>query len=136
MGLKDLLGRKKPESKRTPPPKEDWPTHVKALNQKGFDDFIEKYPVSLVDFYSPYCGPCKTMASRLRPLSKEYKHRVAFGKVDVTENQELAKRFKIMSVPKLMVFSYGKKEGSMLGVKNVATLTKTLDGVLSELEDG
>ena len=135
MGLKDLLGRKKTESKRTPPPKEDWPTHVKSLDRKGFDVFIEKYPVSLVDFYSPHCGPCKTMASRLRPLSKEYKHRVAFAKVDVTRHQELAKRFKIMSVPKLIVFSYGKKVGSMLGVKSISTLTKTLDEVLAELEN-
>jgi len=136
MALKGLFRNKKTTSERTPPAKEDWPTHMKTLDQKGFDDFIEKYPVSLVDFYSPFCGPCKTMTSRLRNLSKDYKYRVAFAKIDVTENQELAKRFKIMSVPHMMVFSYGKKVGTMMGKKDVPTLTKVLDKVLAEVEKG
>jgi thioredoxin 1 len=137
MGLNGRFkfGKRNPGLNRTPPPKEEWSSHVKSLDPEGFDDFIGKYPVSLIDFYSPICGPCKTMASRLRPLSKEYKHKVAFGKINVARHHELAKKYKIMRVPNIIVFSYGKKVTSMVGIKSISILTKTLDDVLSDLEN-
>ncbi len=102
------------------------------LDKKNFDDFIERYPVSLVDFYSPTCGPCAGFSRTIRQVSRNYKHRVAFGKLDVTENQELAKRFKVMSVPYTVIFSYGKKVYTLMGKKTERELARVLDQMLDK----
>lgn len=86
-----------------------WPDHVLNLDEKNFIKFVEKYPLSVIDFWAPWCAPCKTIAPRLRRLSKIYKGEVAFGKLDTQKNQDIAKQYKIMRVPHLMFFRYGKK---------------------------
>ena len=86
-----------------------WPDYVVTLNGKNFYKFIQKYPLSLVDFWAPWCAPCRTMSPRLRRLSKIYKGEVAFGKLNTQENEDIAKKYKIMGIPHFGLFSYGKK---------------------------
>ncbi len=87
----------------------NWPDHVLNLDGKNFIKFIEKYPLSIIDFWAPWCAPCRTMAPRLRRLSKIYKGKIAFGKLDTQKNQDIAEQYKIKGIPYLMFFRYGKK---------------------------
>ena len=100
------------------------------LDKSSFDEFIDKYPVSLVDFYSPTCNPCIALSRTIRSVSRQYKYRVAFGKLDVTQNQDLAKQYRVLSVPFIVIFSYGKKIYTLMGKKSEKEITKALDELL------
>jgi len=109
-----------------------WPDYVVTLNGKNFNEFIQKYPLSLVDFWAPWCAPCRTMAPRLRRLSKIYKGKVAFGKLDTQANEDIAKKYKIMGIPHLMFFRYGKKVSTVTGVRSVGDLKDIIDDLLKK----
>ena len=105
---------------------DDWPKYTEKLNDKNFNDFIEKYPICFVDFWAPWCQPCKKMTPRMRRLSKLFEKRVAFGKLNVQKNKEIANKFNIMSVPSLILFKDGKKKVFLTGVKSVGELKKII----------
>jgi thioredoxin 1 len=113
-------------------PVNDWLDHVVTLGENNFNKFIEKYPLSIVDFWAPWCAPCKEIAPRIRRLSKIYKGRVAFGKLDTQKNQDIAKKYKIMGIPHLVFFSYGKKISSITGVKSVGDIKDIIDDILKK----
>ena len=105
----------------------EWPDHVLTLEGNNFNKFIEKYPLSMVDFWAPWCAPCKAMAPRLRRLSKIYKGKVAFGKLDIQKNKDIVKQYKITGIPHLAFFSYGKKITSITGLKSVGEIKDIID---------
>jgi len=110
-----------------------WPDYIVSLDGKTFGDFINTYPCSVVDFWAPWCAPCKVMNPRLRKLSKMYKGRVAFGRLNTEENPDIAKRYKIMSIPHLIIFSHGKKVAEMRGVKSVGDIKAVINKVLKRI---
>ena len=110
----------------------EWPDYVVTLDGKNLDDFIQKYPISLVDFWAPWCAPCKVMAPRLRRLSKIYKGKVAFGRLNTQENEAISKKYKIMGIPHFILFSNGKKMASMIGVKSIGDIKDTIDDLLKK----
>jgi thioredoxin len=109
-----------------------WPDYVLNLNEKKFIKFIKKYPLSVVDFWATWCTPCNAMAPRMRRLAKIYKGKVAFGKLDIQKNQVIAKRYKIMGIPQLIFFRYGKKITSVTGEKQVGDIKKMIDNLLEK----
>lgn len=120
---------------REPPPKDEWPTSIEMLEGDSFQEFIEKFPVTLIDFHSPTCAPCRAMKPRLRKLSKRYEYRAAFGKLNINENSDIAEDFKILSVPTFIIFSYGKQKKFMKGKKPLGDLKRALDDVLQEQDE-
>ncbi|MEA2055277.1 MAG: thioredoxin family protein [Candidatus Thermoplasmatota archaeon] len=114
------------------PPTNEWPNHVVVLDKGSFNDFIQKYPLSVVDFWNPQCGPCRAMAPRIRRLSGIYKGKVAFGRVNTNENQEIARQYKIVGVPHFGFFCYGKKISSMTGATSVGKVKDTIDDLLKK----
>jgi len=119
-------------SKKEVIPESNWPDHVINLDNKNFDDFIKKYPLSVVDFWAPWCNPCKSMAARLRRLSKIYKGKVVFGKIDIQKNENVSKKYNITSIPHLVFFNYGKKISSVTGLKSVGHIRKVIEDILKK----
>jgi thioredoxin 1 len=111
----------------------DWPDYIITLEEINFNDFIEKYPFSIVDFWAPWCSPCKTMSSRLRRLSKIYKGKIAFGKLNTEKNQDIVKKYKIMGIPHLVLFNYEKKITSITGLKSVGYIKNIIGEYLVKL---
>jgi thioredoxin 1 len=79
-----------------------------ALTDKNFDEFINKHPLVVVDFWAPWCGPCKFFSPIFEEVAKEMQGKAAFGKVNTDENEKLCERFGIMSIPTLLIFKNGE----------------------------
>jgi thioredoxin 1 len=88
------------------------PVHVTDAN---FEDFTRKYPVVVIDCWAPWCGPCRMLSPTIDVLSKEYKGKVAFGKLNTDENFATASKFRIASIPTLLYFKDGKLVDKSVG---------------------
>ncbi len=86
---------------------------AEALNSANFDSFVGKGTV-LVDFWATWCGPCRMLAPVFEELSKEVKG-VKFGKVEITENEDIAQKYGVMSIPTLIIFKDGKEVDRRMG---------------------
>jgi thioredoxin len=86
-----------------------------VLTDSNFRSEVAKYPLILVDFWAPWCGPCRMVSPIIEQLAREYSGRVAFGKVNVDECQMTAASFGIQSIPTMMVFKNGKAVDIMVG---------------------
>jgi len=86
-----------------------------VLTDSNFKSEIAKYPLMLVDFWAPWCGPCRMVSPIIEQLAREYSGRVAFGKVNVDENQMISASFGIQSIPTMMIFKNGKAVDVMIG---------------------
>jgi len=73
------------------------------LNKENFNDTIENNDVVIVDFWAPWCGPCKMFAPTFEAVSEQFP-KVVFAKLNTEDQQELAASFNIRSIPTLMVF--------------------------------
>lgn len=124
------LKQKKPEKQKILP--SQWPDYVVSLEENNFTDFITTYPVSVVDFWAPWCAPCREMAPRFRLLSKTYTGTVAFGKIDIQDNQNIAKRYKISGIPHFILFQDGKPINTITGVRSIGDLKDTIEAHLKK----
>lgn len=100
-----------------------------TLTDQNFDSEIGT-GVVMVDFWAPWCGPCKIIGPLIEELSEEYSGKVKVGKMNVDEN-ETAGRFSVMSIPTVMIFKDGKPVKSMVGAQSKENYKKALEEALS-----
>ena len=87
-----------------------------VLNEQNFDQEVLKsnLPV-IIDFWAEWCGPCKVLGPIVSEIAKVYEGKLKVGRVNVDENNGLAGRFGIMSIPTLKFFKAGKVVGEIIG---------------------
>jgi putative thioredoxin len=90
----------------------------------------------LVDFWAPWCGPCKTLGPMLEKLEAEAAGKWKLVKVNVDENQELATHFQVRSIPHVMAFADGRPVNQFIGVLPEGQLREFLDGILPQGAEG
>ncbi|HWR06961.1 thioredoxin [Sporomusa sp.] len=96
-----------------------------------FNDAVLKSdkPV-LVDFWAPWCGPCKMVAPEVEAVAKKFEGRAVVAKVNIDEQQDLASQYNVMSIPTLIVFKAGSEVGRITGFRPQKDIGDTLEKAL------
>ena len=104
---------------------------VTELSDAAFEEqVIQGGGAYLVDFWAPWCGPCRIVAPIVDELAKDYEGKLSVGKINVDDNQQVAARFGISSIPTLMLFKGGELKERITGAVPKATLKQAIDKVV------
>jgi len=99
-----------------------------TFTEDNFDsEVLQSSEPVLVDFWAPWCGPCRQLAPVIDQLATEYEGSVKVGKVDTDQNPNLAVKYGIQSIPTVMIFKNGEVVNQMLGNQPKANLQQALD---------
>jgi thioredoxin len=99
-----------------------------SITDAQFETEVLKSPLPvLVDFFAPWCGPCKIMHPVMEELEKEYEGKVKVVKVNVDEQNEVAGMFNIMSIPTFILFKEGKPVKGFMGAQPKESVKQLID---------
>lgn len=110
--IRELMERGSEETMSVPQNEIDHPI---ILNDENFDKEVSKHPVTVVDLWAPWCGPCRMVTPIIENLAKEYVGKIVFGKLNVDENPNTSRKFGIMSIPTIIIFKNGKAVDKVIG---------------------
>ena len=103
-------------------------TDIKNLSLDNFDNEISSSNIPvLVDFWAEWCGPCKSLGPILEEISKDLKDKLQVVKVNLDENQDLAMKYSIRSIPTLLLFKKGELVDTKVGLLPKSDLVEWLD---------
>lgn len=94
-------------------------------------DVLKSDTPVLVDFWAPWCGPCKIVSPVVEELAKEYQGKMKVGKMNVDENPEVSGSYSVMSIPTLMLFKNGQPVKSIIGAQGRDTIKGAIESVLA-----
>jgi thioredoxin 1 len=105
---------------------------VTEILENQFDQVVlqQNKPV-IVDFWAPWCGPCKAMAPAFEALAETYSGQMGFAKCNVDDHQAVASRYGIKSIPMLIIFQEGKPVNSITGMVSRSALEEAIQKTLS-----
>ena len=108
-----------------------------VVEDSSFDQIVlqSKQPV-LVDFWAPWCSPCRAIAPIIEELAKEYGDRLTFAKLNVDESPKIPSKYGIHSIPTLLLFKNGKPVEQVIGFQTENELKQVLDAALAETKKG
>ncbi len=93
-------------------------------------DVLQSALPVVVDFWAPWCGPCKAMIPIFEELEKDYAGKVNFVKMNVDENSEVPGQFSVMSIPTFIIFKNGEAVKTFVGTRSKEDFKKDLDAIL------
>jgi len=106
--------------------------NVLELTAENFPGIVAGDQPVLVDFWAPWCGPCRSLTPIIDKLADQYVGKVKVGKVNVDENSELAMKYDITTIPRVLVFKGSDRPlHQIVGLTPEAELTKLLDKTLA-----
>ena len=104
---------------------------VIQATEQSFENEIKTEQPVIVDFWAEWCGPCRALTPVIEELAGEYEGRVKIMKVNVDENQAVAARFQIMSIPTLVFLKGGNEVEKLIGAHPKNTIKSKIDGLLA-----
>jgi thioredoxin len=101
---------------------------VKHLTSENFEELTSK-GVVLIDFWATWCGPCRALGPILDQVSDEMGDEVVIAKINIDEEQDLAVKFGVRSIPAMFILKDGEVMESFVGVKDKATIVNSIKSV-------
>jgi thioredoxin 1 len=99
-----------------------------VVTEKTWEEVVKSSTVPvLVDFWAPWCGPCRMIAPLIDELAKEFKGKLLCLKLNTDESPGIATEYGIRSIPTVMIFKDGKKMDTVIGAVPMTTLTATVE---------
>ena len=105
------------------------PLIVTLTGQNFESEVLKSSKPVLVDFWAEWCGPCKMIAPLLDELAAEYEGKIKIGKINTDEQQDLASKYGINSIPTLLFFKNGQVVNQMIGARSKRDFKAALDGI-------
>jgi thioredoxin 1 len=98
--------------------------HVKDINETAFDDLVlqSNKPV-LVDFWAPWCGPCRAMGPAVDAVAEKFANDAHVVKINVDENPSMSAKYNVRGIPTLVLFKEGKEAGRLVGLQSQAQIS-------------
>ena len=93
-----------------------------TLTDTNFNSEVAKHKLIVVDFWAPWCGPCRMVSPLIEELAAEYAGKVSFGKMNVDNNMMIPSRFGVRGIPTLMVFKDGQLVDTLVGACSKALI--------------
>ncbi len=106
---------------------------MKELNEKNFNEEINREKLVLVDFWAEWCMPCRMLTPILERLEKEFKE-VEFAKLNTDENPNIAMKYGIFSIPTVMMFYKGEVVNSFVGAMPESVVRKEIEKALEKIQ--
>lgn len=101
------------------------------LSTQNFDHEVNKSSIPvLIDFWAPWCGPCRAVSPVLEELAAKYPGKIKIGKVNVDEEPALASQFRVMSIPTLILFRSGLLVTQVVGARSLPELEAMINKVI------
>ena len=104
---------------------------ITFTDQNFKTDVLESKEPVVVDFWAPWCGPCRIVSPVIEELSKEYEGKVKVGKLNVDENPQTAGTYGVMSIPSVLFFKNGSPVKTMVGAQPKENYKKAIDESLA-----
>lgn len=105
------------------------------VNEETFETEVLKSNVlTLVDFWAPWCGPCRVLGPIVEEIANEYEGKLKVVKVDVDENDELSEKYNITSIPSVKFFLNGKIVSEFVGIKQKDEIQTILSSLMNNSE--
>ena len=103
-----------------------------VFTDQNFDQEVlqSKMPV-VVDFWAPWCAPCRIVSPAIEDLAKEYEGKVKVGKLNVDESPQTAGKYGIMSIPSILIFKNGNPVKTIIGAQGRERYKKEIDEILA-----
>lgn len=99
------------------------------LNSENFESTIAE-GISLVDFWAPWCGPCRMIAPVIEELAEDFDGKASICKVNTDEEQDIAVKFGIRSIPTIMFFKNGEMVDQVVGAQSKQALAEKINALL------
>ncbi|MDK2893030.1 thioredoxin [Methanohalophilus sp.] len=93
----------------------NYPTEPVEITDADFGHFVEKYPLTVIDCWAPWCGPCRRIAPVIEELAKSLQGKVVFGKLNTDTNHLTSMKYQISAIPTLLVFQNGNLVDRIVG---------------------
>jgi thioredoxin 1 len=106
-----------------------------VLTDMNFRDEVSKYSLILIDFWAPWCGPCRMISPIIEELASKYRGKVVFGKLNIDENQTVAQYFGIQSIPTMIILRNAKVVDVIIGALPKAQIESRITQHLSESDN-
>lgn len=103
---------------------------AKEFTDANFDELLSSNKVVVADFWATWCGPCKAMGPSIDELAAQYEGQALIGKVDVEENNDLAEKYAIRSVPTIIFFKDGEMVDKVVGLQPKAAIEAKIKDLL------